>query len=99
MHGTFHGMKAFTTGLSVSGIVLAWIVAVPLTHAADPASAAKPYPLSTCIVSDEKLGEMGKPVMVDYKGQQVGFCCKSCLGDFDKEPAKYLAKLQATAKP
>jgi YHS domain-containing protein len=36
---------------------------------------------------------MGKPVMVDHKGQQVGFCCKSCLGDFDKEPAKYLAKL------
>jgi YHS domain-containing protein len=36
---------------------------------------------------------MGKPVMVDHKGLQVGFCCKSCLGDFDKEPAKYLAKL------
>jgi YHS domain-containing protein len=86
-------MKAFTPGLSVSGIVLAWIVAVPLTRAVDPTIAAKPYPLSTCIVSDEKLGEMGKPVMVDYKGQQVGFCCKSCLGDFDKEPAKYLAKL------
>ena len=65
------------------------------TRAADPA----PYPLTTCIVSDEKLCEMGKPVMVDYKGQQVGFCCKSCIGDFEKEPAKYLAKLQAPAKP
>ena len=63
-------------------------------RAADPT----PYPLSTCIVSDEKLGEMGKPVMVDYKGQQVGFCCKSCLGDFDKEPAKYLAKLVSKSK-
>jgi YHS domain-containing protein len=33
--------------------------------------------------------------MVDYKGQQVGFCCKSCIGDFEKDPAKYLAKLKA----
>jgi len=36
--------------------------------------------------------------MVDYKGQQVGFCCKSCLGDFDKEPAKYLEKLVSKSK-
>ena len=92
-------MKSSISTLSLPGIVLAWIAAAPVAHAADPASAAKPYPLSTCIVSDEKLGEMGKPVMVDYKGQQVAFCCKSCLGDFDKEPAKYLAKLQAPAKP
>jgi YHS domain-containing protein len=86
-------MKSSITTLSLPGIVLAWIATAPVAPAADPASAAKPYPLSTCIVSDEKLGEMGKPEMVDYKGQQVGFCCKSCVGDFDKEPAKYLAKL------
>jgi YHS domain-containing protein len=65
-------------------------------HAAEPI----PYPSTNCIVSDEKLGEMGPPVMIDYKGQMIGFCCKSCIGDFDKDPAKYLAKLQATsAKP
>jgi hypothetical protein len=92
-------MKTFFTSLSLSGIVLAWIAAAPVAHAADPASSAKPYPLSTCIVSDEKLGEMGTPVMVDHKGQQVAFCCKSCLGDFDKEPAKYLTKLKEPAKP
>jgi len=81
-----------------SHLLLALAVAALLsatTRAADPT----PYPLSTCIVSDEKLGEMGKPVMVDYKGQQVGFCCKSCIGDFEKDPAKYLAKLKAPAKP
>ncbi|MEY2905808.1 MAG: hypothetical protein RLZZ408_279 [Verrucomicrobiota bacterium] len=91
-------VQKFFTSLSLSGITLGWIAAAPVAHATDPASAAKPYPLSTCIVSDEKLGEMGKPVMVDYKGQQVAFCCKSCLGDFDKEPAKYLAKLVSKSK-
>jgi len=60
-------------------------------HAAEPI----PYPSTKCIVSDEKLGEMGPPKMVDYKGQQIGFCCKSCISDFDKDPAKYLAKLKA----
>lgn len=59
------------------------------TRAANPS----PYPLTTCIVSDDKLGEMGKPVTIDYKGQLVSFCCKSCIGDFEKAPAKYLAKL------
>ena len=62
-------------------------------HAAEPI----PYPSTKCIVSDEKLGEMGPPIMLDYKGQQVGFCCKSCIGDFDKKTAKYLAKLKASA--
>ncbi|MGB6220080.1 hypothetical protein [Haloferula sp.] len=55
--------------------------------------AAKPYPLTTCIVSDDKLGEMGKPVVFVHKGQEIKLCCKECRGDFDKDPAKYLKKL------
>ena len=60
---------------------------------------AKPYKLDVCIVSDEKLGEMGKPVVLEYKGQEIQLCCKSCRKDFDKEPAKFLKKLaEAEAK-
>jgi len=54
----------------------------------------KPYPLETCIVSDKKLGEMGKPVVFEYKGQEIKLCCKSCRKDFDKDPAKFLKKLE-----
>ncbi len=57
-------------------------------------SASKPYPLDTCLVSGEKLGEMGEPYVIDHQGQQIKFCCKSCLPKFEKEPAKYLAKLK-----
>ncbi len=57
-------------------------------------AAAKPYPLDTCIVSDEKLGEMGKPVVFIHEGQEIKLCCKDCRKDFDKEPAKYLKKLE-----
>ena len=49
--------------------------------------------VSTCPVSGEKLGEMGPPASIDYQGKKVAFCCDSCIAKFQKEPAKYLAKL------
>jgi hypothetical protein len=55
---------------------------------------AKPYKPDTCIVSGDKLGEMGKPVVFEYKGQEIKLCCKDCRKDFDKDPAKYLKKLE-----
>ena len=59
---------------------------------------AKPYPLDTCLVSDEKLGEHGKPYVFTHEGQEIKLCCKDCLKDFKKEPAKYTAKLKTTDK-
>ncbi len=55
---------------------------------------AKPYKLKTCIVSDEELGSMGDPIVKVVNGQEVKFCCKSCIGDFDKNPQKYLSKVK-----
>ena len=55
---------------------------------------AKPYTLEKCIVSDEKLGEMGKPFAFVHEGQEFKLCCKSCQKDFNKNPAKYLKKLK-----
>lgn len=54
----------------------------------------KAYTRDTCIVSDNKLGSMGSPVTKVYGDQQVKFCCKPCIAKFEKNPAKYLAKLQ-----
>lgn len=61
---------------------------------ADP----KPYPLTTCIVSGEKLGEMGKPVVIIKDGQEVKLCCKSCIKDFEKEPEKFLKEIAEKSK-
>lgn len=55
---------------------------------------AKPYPLDVCIVSDEKLGSMGDPVVFVYQGQEIKLCCKACRKKFDKDPASYLKKLE-----
>ena len=61
-------------------------------------AAVKPYPLKYCLVSGEKLGEMGKPVTTNYMGQEFKFCCKGCVKDFQKDPAKFLKKLAAEEK-
>lgn len=60
-----------------------------LASAAD-SGAPKDYPLTKCVVSDEKLGEHGKPVKVTSDGTDVWLCCKSCIKDFNKEPGKYV---------
>lgn len=56
--------------------------------------AAKPYPLTTCLVSGEKLGEMGQPIELIHNGQQLKFCCEKCVPKFQKDSAKYLAHLK-----
>lgn len=58
----------------------------------------RPYPLSTCLISGEKLGgDMGEPVIMQYEGRELRFCCKSCVKEFKKDPEKYLKKLDAAA--
>lgn len=51
-----------------------------------------PWPLDTCIVSGEKLGSMGDPIILIHEGREVRFCCQGCVGTFKADPAKYLAK-------
>ena len=48
----------------------------------------KPYTLKTCVVSGDKLGEMGDPFVYTYKDREIKFCCKGCLKDFNKDPAE-----------
>jgi YHS domain-containing protein len=54
--------------------------------------AAKPYPLTKCLVTDEGFNH-GKPYTFVHQGQEIKLCCEDCLADFKKEPAKYLSKL------
>ena len=66
--------------------------------APDATPAVTPYPLSTCIVSDEPLGSMGEPHVFTHEGQEIKLCCKKCLKQFNKDPAGHLAKLGSPAE-
>ena len=59
----------------------------------------KPYPLDYCLVSDDKFGgDMGKPIVMNYKGQEFKFCCASCPKKFKKDPEKYVKMLEDAQK-
>jgi hypothetical protein len=41
---------------------------------------------------------MGNPYVFTYEGREIKLCCKSCLKDFKKNPAKYIKKIEAAEK-
>ena len=51
------------------------------------------YAAKKCVVTDEELGGMGEPHDYLYGTRLVRFCCKGCVRTFEKDPAKYAAKL------
>ncbi|HEY0945604.1 MAG TPA: hypothetical protein VGD81_10065 [Opitutaceae bacterium] len=74
----------------------------------DSAKAKADYPLTTCVVSGDPLegGDMGEAI--DYVHKEEGkpdrlvrLCCKGCVRDFKKDPAKYLKAIDdaAAGKP
>lgn len=88
----------------LTAIVLTFpFLAMPLAGLADGTNSlasAKPKPdlLTKCPVSGDKLGEMGSPYTFVYQDQEIKLCCPNCKKDFDKDPAKYVAKIRAADK-
>ena len=97
----FNAMNSIRNALVIGSLIFA--VSFPAL-AAETNSAAKPNPklipdkLTTCPVSGDKLGEMGKPYIFEYKGREVKLCCPDCKKDFEKDPAKYMKKIVAADK-
>ncbi len=82
-------------------ILTAALIAFAPSSRADGTNAVastKPDSMTTCPVSGDKLGaDMGKPYVFVYQGQEVKLCCPDCKAEFDKNPAKYLKKIQDAA--
>ena len=53
--------------------------------------AADPKPQTVCPVLG---GNVDKNVYADYQGKRIYFCCKGCDTEFNKDPDKYMKKLQ-----
>lgn len=52
-----------------------------------------PYTLTTCPVSDGKLGGMGDAVVNVYGGREVRFCCAMCIPKFEADQQTYFDKI------
>jgi YHS domain-containing protein len=80
----FH--KWIMTGAAL--LALATITATAADKKVDKKPAPIPDKMTTCPVSGDKLGEMGKPYVFEYKGREVKLCCPDCKKDFEKDPDK-----------
>ena len=88
-------MKTQTSHCWSPGLRLLAKFARPLAADKKAEKQAKPYPLNICAVSGEKLDSMGEPFVFVHDGREVMLCCKDCKGDFDKNIAKFMAKIDA----
>lgn len=83
MKNIFSGRRAFT-----------WMIAITAFAIAGTAF-GDPYTLDTCPISGGKLGTMGDPIIKNYDGQEVRFCCSGCPKKFEADKASYQAKIDA----
>ena len=100
---THISMKSLRSSVFATALLLAAPAAFAQESSGKPAAADQAkssYPLTTCVVSGEKLeaNEMGGPVDYVYKeagkpDRLVRLCCEHCIPKFEKEPAKYLQQL------
>lgn len=63
------------------------------------AKQATTYPMTSCPVSEDKLGgDMGKPVDLVVGNRLVRLCCGGCVKDFNKSPLKFIKLIDDAAK-
>ena len=68
------------------------IIALTLTtFAAGSLWAAEAKPQTVCPVLG---GNVDKKVYADYQGKRIYFCCTGCDAEFNKNPEKYMKKLE-----
>jgi YHS domain-containing protein len=81
--------------LSAVMLLLAGVGPALAEEAVQSRSAGDIYPLDTCPVSDGKLGGMGDPVVKEYDGREVRFCCDGCIATFEAKKDEYWKKIDA----
>jgi YHS domain-containing protein len=73
-------------------IVLLGITLGLLTFGWNMPGIAQAGPQTTCPVMNGKIDEK---IFADYQGKRIYFCCAGCLNEFNKDPEKYLKKMEA----
>lgn len=76
--------------------------ATPAAAQTDAAKSAKaddapwkgePYTLTTCAASGRDINVKGTPQTAFFEGRELKFCCGGCAAFVEKDPAKFLAKV------
>ena len=102
---TFRKIALTALALTATGVLVtgcgaeeqAKTEAAPEETTARVAKVSAEYPIDWCVVSGEKLGSMGDPVVQEYQGQTIKFCCDQCVKIFEDNPVAFMAKLDSAA--
>lgn len=80
--------------MKVSLIAVSIVSVLLFASAASAADSTAPVPQkqTTCPVMG---GKINKNLFVDHDGKRVYICCKGCLPELKKDPAKYISQLEA----
>jgi YHS domain-containing protein len=73
-----------------------------MVHAADkpkgpttkPSTTQPSKPVNKFCAVEGKDHEVDPKVTTTYKGKTIGFCCKDCIDEFNKDPEKYVKKME-----
>ena len=76
-------------------LIIACAVAMAFSACGEKKLNLGDYPLDTCVVTGKKLDSMGEPYAFQHEGTKVYFCCEGCKEDFNADPKKFLAKIEA----
>ena len=74
----------------VSFVILITIFAVGYVLAGE--NTVKQIEQTTCPVMG---GTINQSLYADYEGKRVYFCCEGCVPEFQKDPEKYINKLES----
>jgi YHS domain-containing protein len=70
------------------------MTAVMLSVSVVSAQTGKPAQLTPQTICPVMGGKISKNVYADFEGKRVYFCCKGCIPEFNRDPAKYMKKLE-----
>ena len=59
-----------------------------------PSTTQPSKPVNKWCAVEGKDHEVDPKVTVVYKGKTIGFCCKDCVEEFEKDPEKYVKKME-----
>jgi len=85
---------AALAGCGDSDVIRPSIVAAPQIARETLHAPAGGYPLSTCVVCGEKLGDAGNPFIFIHEGVEIRLCNPNCKKEFMADPEKYLGMIR-----
>jgi len=82
------------TSLLIAGAFIVNAADKPKGPTTKPSTTQPSKPVNKWCAVEGKDHEIDPKVTVVYKGKTIGFCCKDCVEEFEKDPEKYVKKME-----